>query len=314
MEAAHNHDHSHKYDDHSHNHGHDVNQDNRKSVTIVLCLTATFMVIEFLGGLWTGSLALLADAGHMLSDVAALALSLFAFYMARRPRTSRRTFGFHRTEILAALFNGATLIAAAVIIMLEAYERLVQPEQVRGAAMMVVAIAGLIVNVFSLKVLHGGHERNLNMKGAYLHVIGDALGSLGAILAGLAVWLFGWYRADPIISVIISLLIVWSSWNLVRQSVAVLMEGTPGGIDVDEVEKVIRQVPGVYGVHDLHVWSITSGFVALSVHAVIAEEIGAGEWQRVLQDIRTRLHDGYGIHHVTVQLEPVGFLESGGCV
>ncbi len=271
------------------------------------------MVVEFIGGLLTGSLALLADAGHMLSDVAALGLSLFAFWMARRPATAKRTYGFYRTEILAALFNGATLIAIAVIILVEAYQRLSTPVPVMGGTMFAIASAGLLVNLVGLAVLHGGHKTSLNIRGAYLHVMSDALGSIGAMLAAAAIWLFGWYRADPIISALISILIVLSSWNLLRQSVAVLMEGTPGGVDVDEVEAAIMAIPGVCSVHDLHVWSITSGLDALSAHAVMADEVDPADWASILNQIRDVVHTRFHIDHVTVQLEPRGFTETGAC-
>jgi cobalt-zinc-cadmium efflux system protein len=306
----HNNSHSHS---HSHSHSSQVREDNQRRLTIVLILAAAFMVVEFFGGLLTGSLALLADAGHMFSDVAALVLSLFAFRMARRPATATRTYGFHRTEILAALFNGATLIAIAGVILVEAYRRVVSPQEVQGLPMLGIAVTGLAVNVIGLVVLHGSHRGNLNMKGAYLHVMSDALGSVGAIMAGAAVWLFGWYRADPIISAVIALLIVWSSWNLLRQSVAVLMEGAPGGIDVDEVEAAIKEVPGVCGLHDLHVWTITSGFHALSAHAVMAGDVPPEDWSRILEEIRSTVHDKFGIDHVTIQVEPLGFAESGPC-
>lgn len=296
----------------AHEHGPPGHESNQRRLLSTLSLAAGFMVVEFIGGLLTGSLALLADAGHMLSDVAALGLGYFAFWMTRRPASPQRTFGYYRTEILVALWNGAMLIGIAVLILIEAYERLGSPGEIHGAGMMMVAAGGLGVNLLGLWILHGGQSSNLNMRGAYLHVLADALGSIGALLAGAAVWLMGWNRADAIVSVAISLLVIWSSWNLVRQSVAVLMEGTPGGINVDDVRDAIMEIPGVIEVHDLHVWSITSGIDSLSAHAVVSELPDRCNWPHILSQIRGVVHDRFGIDHVTVQLEPRGFSEHRG--
>ncbi len=310
------HTHSHRgHAGHPHHDGH--RSGNQKRLLLVLALVLVFMVIEFVGGLVSGSLALMADAGHMLSDAAALALSLFAIGMAKRPATATRTYGFYRTEILAALFNGATLIAIAIFIVVEAYERLRTPEDIQSPVMIAIAAAGLAVNLAGLAILHGGRGDSLNIKGAYLHVLGDALGSIGAIAAGAAIWLFGWYWADPVVSALIALLILASSWALVRQSVGVLMEGTPGGINVDEVRAALLAVPDVEGVHDLHVWSITSGLDSLSVHVVCTRnDMGIAELGALLNKLRSMLHEQFGLDHVTIQLEPAGFTESAlpaGC-
>lgn len=292
---------------HSHAHRHDhgaggSRTENRNRLRWALALAASFMVAEVVGGIAANSLALLADAGHMLSDVAALGLSLFALWMAGRPSGSGKTFGYHRVEILAALVNGATLVALAVWIVVEAVGRLDAPPEVRGPLLLVVAVGGLVVNLIALAVLHGGRDESLNVRGAWLHVMADALGSVQAIGAGALIWAFGWYWVDPVASIVIAVLIVYSSWSLLQEAVSVLMESAPGHLDVDEVRDAILRVEGVGEVHDLHVWTITSGFVALSAH-VVAEE-GAERNGDLLPVLREELHDRFGIEHVTIQVEP----------
>lgn len=272
----------------------------RRRVALVLPLMAAYMVAEAVGGWLTNSLALLADAGHMLSDVAALALTLFAMWMARRPATATRTFGHYRAEILAALANGATLVAVAVFVFVEAWERLRAPPEVLGGQMLVVAAGGLAVNLVGLWVLHGSRSDSLNVRGAWLHVLGDALGSVGAIASGALIWAFGWRWADPVASVAIGLLIVRSSWELIKESVAVLMEGVPGHVDLDAVRGSLRDIPGVEEVHELHVWSISSGMVSLSCHLVAAP---AAHPEGILADARARLQERFDIRHVTLQVE-----------
>lgn len=281
----------------------------RRSLTIALVLVSGYMVAEAIGGLLTGSLALLADAGHMLSDAAALGLSLFALRIARRPATRERTYGFHRTEILAALINGAALIALSIFIFVEAVERFQSPSEVRGGALMAVAAGGLAVNLTALRVLNAGRKESLNLRGAWLHVLTDTLGSVQAIAAGALIWAFEWYWADPVASVLIGLLVIFSAWSLVRESVGVLMEGTPGHIDVGAVQREILDAPGVASMHDLHVWSITSGMESLSAHVVV----DAASDSDVLGEIRGRLSERFGIDHVTIQLEPEGFDDCDGC-
>ena len=281
---------------------------NRKRLTITLVLAATYMVAEVVGGLLTNSLALLADAGHMLSDVAALSLSLFAMWIAQRPPTPQRSYGYYRSEILAALVNGATLIAVAIYVFVEAYDRLRSPPEVQGGLMMAIAGGGLAINLIGLWILNAGRNDSLNVRGAWLHVATDALGSVGAIVGGLLIWTLGWNWADPAVSVLIGVLVVYSSWNLLRQTVGVLMEGAPGEIDVDAVRDALAGVRGVTAVHDLHIWSITSGMVALSGHVRVADGRPHGE---VLAELRSRLHDRFGIEHATIQCEPEGFSEEG---
>ena len=292
--------------DHGHPHGHRAG--NRRRLAVTLVLAAGYMVAEVVGGLLTNSLALLADAGHMLSDVAALALSLFAVWIAERPPTPKRTYGYYRAEILAALANGATLIAISLFIFVEAYRRLGQPPEVHGPGMLAVAVGGLAVNVVGLWLLHGGRNESLNVRGAWLHVLTDALGSIGAIAAAALIWAFGWAWADPVASVLIGLLVIYSSWRLLAESVSVLMESAPKGIDVDEIHRAMKAVPGVLAVHDLHVWTITSGLDCLSAHVVAADPHAHAA---LLKTLRDTLHERFGLDHLTIQIEPEGFRESG---
>jgi cobalt-zinc-cadmium efflux system protein len=269
------------------------------------------MGAEVVGGLLTHSLALLADAGHMLSDAAALALSLFALWIVdSRPPGSLRTYGYYRAEILAALVNGAALVAIAILIAVEAVVRLRQPAVVNAAGMTAVAAGGLLVNLVALALLHGSRRDSLNLRGAWLHVASDALGSVQAIAAGVLIWAFGWQWADPLASLLIAVLVVWSAWGLLKEALAVLMEAAPGHIDVDSVRGAILDVGCVAGVHDLHVWSIASGFDCLSAHVVAA---GEKERDALLDELRRMLHDRFGIEHITIQLEAVGFPDHHQC-
>ena len=275
---------------------------NRRPLAIALGITATFLLIEVIGGLVTGSLALLADAAHMLTDVIALALALFAVWLAAKPPTARRSFGYLRAEVLAALVNAATLIAVSIYIFWEAFQRLREPPEVESGLMLGVAVAGLAANAVSAWVLMrgGGHTENLNTRGAFLHVVGDMLGSVGAILAAVIMLLTGWYLADPILSAGIGLLIVWSSWRLLRESVEVLLETTPATIDPVEVSAAMREVEGVAGVHDLHIWTVTSGLIALSAHVDVD---GSQPWHATLLALTELLRERFGIAHVTLQPE-----------
>jgi len=273
----------------------------RRRLAVTLILAGAYMVAEIVGGLLSNSLALLADAGHMFSDSAALGLSLFAVWIADRPATPQRSYGYYRMEILAALANGATLVAVAVLIFVEAWQRLREPPAVQGGLMMTIAAGGLIVNLLSLWVLREGREGSLNLRGAWLHVLSDALGSVGAIAAGVLIWGFGWTWTDPLTSVLIGLLIIYSSWRLLSESVAVLMEGAPRGLDVDAVRAAMTATEGVLEVHDLHIWTITSGMDSLSAH-VIAED--GRPHAALLSELRRLLDAEFGIHHVTLQIEP----------
>ena len=265
----------------------------------VLGLTAAFMVAEVVGGVVSGSLALLADAGHMFTDVAALALSVFAISLARRPPSDRRTYGYARLEIIAALVNGAALLVISGLIVFEAWERLSRPVEIRGGIMLAVATVGLGVNVVGALLLHRHAHDNLNVRGAYLHVLGDLLGSVGAIAAAGIVLATGWTEVDAVVSVVIALLILYGGWQLVRDATDILMESVPAHIDAAAVLVELGEIEGLDDVHDLHVWTLTSGFVALSGHGVIDDP---AEHTRILDDVRERV-GRFGIRHVTFQLE-----------
>jgi cobalt-zinc-cadmium efflux system protein len=299
---------AHSHSGHSHGHGqaHSHGGGSRSRLLWTLGLIVLYMVAEAVGGWLTHSLALLADAGHMLSDAAALGLSVFAMSMARRPRTSKQTYGYHRLEILAALANGATLVAISLLVIVEAVHRFGRPEPVDARGMIGIAAGGLVVNLLSLWILHAGKDENLNMRGAWLHVATDALGTVQAIVAGALIWGFGWQWADPVASVLISLLVVYSAWSLLREATGVLMEAAPAHIDVDEVHGALADLPGVLEVHDLHVWTITSGMESISAHVVVEDRRFDCE---VLGEIRATLHERFGIHHITVQMETAAFVE-----
>jgi cobalt-zinc-cadmium efflux system protein len=271
---------------------------------IVLALTFTYMLAEAIGGYFANSLALLSDAGHMFTDVAALALSLLAVRFASRPATPRKTYGFYRLEILAALVNGVTLIVLSLIICFEAYKRLRQPEEVEGWTLILISCGGLVVNLVSAYLLSRYHKENLNVRGAFLHVLGDLLGSVAAIAAGALIIWRGWAWADPVFSVLISLLIIFSSWRLVADAVNILLEGTPSHINAASVEQAIRTVDGVRDVHDLHIWTITSGRYALTAHVIVND---AGESYRILRELRELLAERFALSHSTIQIEDPTF-------
>jgi cobalt-zinc-cadmium efflux system protein len=267
---------------------------------LVLIMTAGFMGIEVVGGILANSLALLADAGHMLTDVGALALSLWAIKLASRPASAGKTYGYVRLEILAALVNGAALLGMSGFIAWEAWRRILQPVAVDGPLLVGVALGGLVVNLVAAKLLHSHAAGSLNVRGAYLHILGDLMGSVGALAAGAIVWASGWTPADAVVSVLIAVLILLSAARLVREAVGVLMEAAPGHVDVSQLLEDLRDVPELHHVHDLHVWTLTSGFVALSAHGVIDDPY---HQRQVLDEVRQRIRR-YGIEHVTFQLEP----------
>jgi len=316
MATANGHGHTHG-GGHAHAHAHSARADgSRRRLFFVLVLTALYMVAEAVGGWYTGSLALLADAGHMLTDVAALALALTAAWFGSRPATPHKTFGYYRLEILAAFTNGVALAVLSLYIFYEAYERWSDPPAIeRAGLLMVVATGGLLINLFCAWLLHGDHEQDLNVRGAWLHIMGDALGSVGAITAGALVYFYGWNKADPLFSAVIALLIIYSSWKLIREATNVLLEGTPSHINLASVESEIRATGGVEDVHDLHVWTITSGREALSAHVIHAPEISQ---HNLLKELRSKLHDRFRIDHLTIQMEtdefedePFHFCHSG---
>ena len=291
-------DHGHAHGAHDHGRGAD-----RRALAIVFALTSTFMVAEVIGGLVTGSLALLADAGHMLSDALSLGIALFAVWLSGRPATPNRSFGYKRAEILAALFNGATLVAISIWIFVEAYRRFFEPPEILGGWMLAVAALGLVVNVAGAVILWRSGGESLNLQGALRHVLADVLGSVGAIAAALVILATGWWYADPIISVLIGLLVLASSWRLVRDSINILLEGTPPDIDAGEVGRSMAGIPGVAEVHDLHVWTITSGFPALAAHVLVGRDEDCHARRRDLEEVLAR---EYGIEHTTLQVDHVG--------
>jgi cobalt-zinc-cadmium efflux system protein len=269
-------------------------------MVVAFFLTAGFMVAELVGGLLSNSLALVADAGHMVSDAAALGLGLVAMWMASHPHTGRRTFGFHRAEILAALANGALLMGLSFLVIWQAFARLQKPQQIESGLMLVVAVLGLAVNVVALHILGGHRHDNLNVKSAFLHVFGDAVGSAGVIAAGLVIRFTGWTPIDSIVSVFIALLILWSGFGLVRETVSVLLESSPRDLDADALRRDLLALEGVKDVHDLHIWTVTSGFISLSCHCEVASSEVADD---VLRQATLLLRERYGIRHVTIQPE-----------
>jgi cobalt-zinc-cadmium efflux system protein len=288
----------------THRHSHAKN-----ALKPALLITSAFLIAEFIGALYTNSLALLADSGHMLTDVAALSLSLGAAWFASRRATPRKTYGFHRVEILAALLNGVILVLIALYIFYEAYGRLTNPPQVHAGWMLVVACVGLLANLISAWLLFGEHRKSLNVRGAMFHIVSDAIGSAGAILASLAILFGGYYIADPLISVIVGILILSSSWVLIRDAVDILLEGTPSHVNMFSLQGDLKKIRGVESVHDLHVWTLTSGVLAMSCHVVISEEPVSRNL--VLTEINELARDRFHIDHTTVQIEESGSKESG---
>ncbi len=273
----------------------------RRQLALALGLTGGYCVVEFVGGWFTNSLALLSDAGHMLSDVTAMGLSLFAAYISTLPVTSQKTFGYYRAEILAAFLNGLALWLVAGIIFREAYYRFFSPPEVHGQGMILIAGVGLLVNLLTAWMLHGAHEANINLRGVFLHVLSDALGSVGALVAGALILWTNWQWADPVTSVIIGFLVLLSSFSLVRESVDILMQATPRHLDLAEVQRTLEEVAGVARVHDLHVWTLTSGLFTLTAHVVVN---GANDHHALLNALEHVIQQRFGIDHTTIQLEP----------
>jgi len=288
--------------DHSHD-GHGHRSGSRRALTITLALTAVYAVAEVVGGLLTGSLALLADAAHMLSDSLSIAVALAAVWLAGKPATVTRTFGYKRAEILAALFNGVSLVAVSIWIFIEAGRRLGDPPEVLGGPLLAIAIGGLLVNVAAAWILHRGGDDSLNVSAALRHVIADLLGSVGVIVAALLILLTGWELADPLVSILIGVLVLFSSWGVLRDSVQILLEASPRGIDVPELGRAMVETEGVVEVHDLHVWTITSGFAALAAHVLVESETDCHDKRRELERV---LHDRFGLEHTTLQVDHAG--------
>ena len=301
---AHDHGHEHGHDDHhdhghAHGGGHHHHAASTRALAWSLVLTIVILIAEGIGGYLANSLALLADAGHVLTDAGALALSLFVVWLARQPGSAEKTFGYLRWEILAALINGATLLVISAWIVIEAVMRFKHPEPVAGGLMLGVAVLGFVINGGAVWLLHGVSHGSLNVRGAYLHVLGDMLASGGTVVAALIIHFSGWTGADPIASLVTTLLIIVGAWSLVRESVNVLLEAAPAHIALDKVRQRLETIDAVESVHDLHVWTVTSGMVALSAHAIVRD---CQCHQRVLERAHEVLQE-LGIHHVTIQLE-----------
>lgn len=304
----HHHPHSHAGHNHSDCHHFDPEQSHStpvKSLTSVLVLTLGYFVIELVGGFWTNSLSLLGDAGHMFCDAGALLLAIFAAWLAQKPHSGNKTYGYHRAEMIAALLNGLLLWAMSAWILYEAWERLHTPYTIKPVGMMIIAGGGLIINLVSAFILHRQASENANIRAAWLHVLSDALGSFGALVSGLLIMMGFTSQIDSIVSVFITVLIVISAWQLIMQALQVLLEAAPSHLETDKIRQSILDFPQVSAVHDLHVWSITAGQESLSAHVVVHNE---GDFKaELLQEIHTKLQSEFGLYHTTIQLEPPHF-------
>ncbi len=290
-------------------HDHEANESNLRRVTIALVLTGTFMLVEVAGGIISGSLALLADAGHMLTDTMALALAAVAFHVGKRPPDGKLTFGYQRFQILAAFVNGLSLIAIVGWILFEAVNRFFSPHDILGETMLVVAAAGLAINVICFAVLNSGDKDNLNIRAAALHVAGDLLGSVAAIVAAVVIIYTGWTYIDPILSVAVAGLILKSAWSLVKRSAHVLLEGAPEWLNVQSMqERIVARVPGVGEIHHVHIWGLTPQQLMLTMHLSLTDN--AGSQLQVIRDVKTFLADEYGIGHCTIEVDVEGCADS----
>lgn len=289
------------------------NSNTGRRFLISIGVTLAILIAEVIGGLWTGSLALLSDAAHVFMDVFALALSYLALRLSALPADDRHTYGFHRLEVIAALINGISLGAIAISIFSEAWQRWQNPQPVKSLELLVIATIGLVANLIVVFVLgghhhdeddehHEGEREDLNVRSAYLHVLGDAISSVGVIVAAVLIWATGWLWVDPLVSMLIGVLILVSSWRVLRSSLHILIEGAPEGLSVEQVGRELADIAGVQGVHDLHVWSLCSGHTALSAHVVVADQ-SLGQAEGLLGELKQRLNDRFGIEHTTIQLE-----------
>jgi cobalt-zinc-cadmium efflux system protein len=298
-------DHDHHDHEHGHSHHHEANDKNLRRVMIALVLTGLFMVVEVVGGIISGSLALLADAGHMLTDTMALALAAMAFHVSKRPPDGKLTFGYQRFQILAAFVNGLSLLAIVGWILFEAVNRFLNPNEILGETMLVVAAAGLLVNLVSFAVLYNGDQENLNIRGAALHVAGDLLGSVAAIVAALVIIYTGWLLIDPILSVAVAALIMKSAWSLVKRSAHILLEGAPEWLDVPAMQKrVVAGVPGVGEIHHVHIWGLTPQELMLTMHMSVVD--GVPSQSDVVRNTKKFMKDEYGISHSTIEVDVDG--------
>ncbi|TSD59223.1 cation transporter [Variovorax sp. KBS0712] len=294
---------------HEHSHATAVAGGNEKALRWALALTSTYLVAEVIGGLVSGSLALLSDAAHMATDTVALAISLAAIWLGKRPADKRRTFGYYRFEILAAVVNAVLLFFVAIYVLYEAYRRISQPAEIQSTMMLLVAIGGLVVNLIGMRLLASGKDESLNVKGAYLEVWADMLGSVGVIAGALVIRFTGWAWVDSVIAVAIGLWVLPRTWRLLRESLNVLLEGVPDEIDLPEVERALQAQPGVAGLHDLHVWALSSGKVSLSVHVVCTPDVV--DLAPLMLQLRGLLAEKFDIHHSTVQVERVPCEQAG---
>ena len=295
------HHHSNEHDHAGHGHTPEMSIDNERRIFIAMLLTGGFMAIEVIGGVISGSLALIADAGHMATDTAALALAWLAFRLSKRPADTARSYGYHRGEVLAAFVNGIAMIALVVWILVEAVQRLLAPVEVLGGIMLWIAIGGLLINCIAFWLLHGGSKENLNIRGAAVHVAGDLLGSLAAIMAAGVIILTGWTPIDPLLSVAVALLVLRSAWFITRQSAHILMEGTPQGLQPDDIKtELVENIIGIRDVHHIHTWSLTQERSLVTLHAHIH---GDADPDEVLKAINKRLVEKFRVDHVTVQIE-----------
>jgi cobalt-zinc-cadmium efflux system protein len=299
-------DHDHADDhNHEHDHAHGLRRqsgEGKNDLLVALSITLLMMIAEAIGGLLSNSLALLSDAGHMLTDNFALLLSFFAMKFAAMPATEKRTFGFYRLEILAALINGIILVIISLYIIYQAYLRMINPQRVEGLLMLIVAVIGLAANIIGAVVLMKHSHSSLNIRGAYLHIVGDAFSSVGVVVAGVVILYTGWYLIDPILSILISFVIIYGAWTLVKESVSILLESVPSHIDIETVATAISKVKGVREAYHIHVWTITSGVHAMSAHVLIDDQL-VSRSRDVINDIKTLLAEKFKILHSTIQLE-----------
>ncbi len=288
--------------EHEHTHASDRYPENRTAIAVALAITVTMMAAEFIGGFLSGSLALISDAGHMLTDAASLALVFFTLWYARMPATREKTYGFHRAEILSALFNGALLTLISVYIFYEAFQRFIHPAAVRGPLMLVIAVLGLAANLAGAFVLSRGSRENLNVRGALWHIVSDALSSVGVIIGGAIITLTGFYLVDPILGVMIGVAVLRGAWGLIRESVDILLEAVPSDIDLDELDRALRSIGGVRDVHDIHVWTITSGVRAFSAHVLIDDAL-VSQCEEISRSAKNILRDKFSISHAIIEFE-----------
>ena len=298
-------DHGHNDDDQGHDHDHDFREAGRRSLLISLFLIGGFMIAELIGGLLSGSLALLADAGHMVTDAMAIALALLALWIGDRVEDASRTYGFRRAEVLAALINALSLWVIVSWIFFEAYHRFrgIEENNIDGPLMLIVGALGLVVNIAAAWILHRNSEHSMNVEGAFWHVMGDLMGSVGVVISGAVIITTGWQMIDPILSVLIGVLILWSSWGLAKKVFVVLLEGVPKYIDVERLCGELEDLPGVTLVHDVHVWTIASGYESMTAHVLVDPELTKEDTDVLLREIRAIARDGHRIHHLTVQIE-----------